>query len=159
MNMSEMKNVIASVFRKVGKPSMDEGEFVLALSFGFGWCSPEAARRFIHSAVSIGLMTREDDVLAPAFDVHAHELPAMYSPSAEVFSSPPKRDVLGEVLRRLSERMERDAVLEEIEHTHGQLKGMVHRQVVALLVAKKHGVDVDDLIDECMHMLLKQPSE
>lgn len=157
--MSEMKNVIASVFRKVGKPSMDEGEFVLALSFGFGWCSPEVARKFVQNAISIGLMTRKDDALTPAFDVHAHELPPMYSPSADVFSSPPKRDVLDEVLRRLSEKMEREVAIEEIEGTHGQLKGMVHREVAALLVAKKHGVDVDDLIDECMRMVLKQPSE
>ena len=150
--MSETENVIASVFKRVGKPSMSESEFVLALSFGFRWCPPEPARRFVRDAIARGLMKEEDGVLVPMFDVESHELPAMYSPPEEVFREGAKRDVLEQVLSRLP--IDRDAAIREIEDTHAQLKRAVHREVAALLVAKKHQIDVDDLIDECMQQIL-----
>ena len=151
--MRGTKNVIASVFKKVGKPSMSEREFVLALSFGFGWCSPELARRLISNAIAHRLMEKEDDTLTPMFDVDSHELPAMYSPPEGFFGQCAKGGLLEEVLLRLSKSTGGDA-LEEIDEMHVQLKGAVHREVAALLVAKKHQVAVDDLIDECMQWIL-----
>ena len=151
--MKGTKNVIASIFKKVGKPTMSESEFVLALSFGFGWCSPELARRLINNAIAHKLLRKEENLLIPMFDVDLHELPAMYSPPEEVFGQCAKKDLLEEVLSRLSGSTGGDT-LKEIDDMHTQLKGAVHREVAALLVAKKHQVAVDDLIDECMQWIL-----
>ncbi|MHC1601931.1 MAG: DUF2240 family protein [Methermicoccaceae archaeon] len=152
--MKETKNVVASTFKKVGKPTMSESEFVLALSFGFGWCSPELARRLINNAIAHKLLRKEENLLTPMFDVDSHELPAMYSPPEEVFEECTKRDLLEEVLLRLSKSTDGDT-LREVDDMHTQLKGAVHREVAALLVAKKHKVAVDDLIDECMQRILR----
>ena len=77
----------------------------------------------------------------------------MYSPPEEVFEECTKRALLEEVLLRLSKSTDGDT-LREVDDMHTQLKGAVHREVAALLVAKKHQIDVDDLIDECMQQIL-----
>jgi len=112
----------------------------------------ELARKLINNAVAHKLLRSEESLLTPMFDVDSHELPAMYSPPEEVFEERTKRDLLEELLLRLSKSTDGDA-LREVDDMHTQLKGEVHREVAALLVAKKHQVEVDDLIDECMQWI------
>lgn len=63
--------------------------------------------------------------------------------------------VLDRIIRRISEKTKRSAkeVLAEINRRHKELS-FLSIEVVALIVAKEHSVDVDDLIKEVEEIIL-----
>ena len=46
IEMDDVKKVIVSVFKRVGKPTISMNDFVFCLSFDLRWCPPDEAREF-----------------------------------------------------------------------------------------------------------------
>jgi|Deesub1362A_J573_1020465.scaffolds.fasta_scaffold00082_23 hypothetical protein len=149
--MEEMKKVIASVFRKVGKQSVSMNDFVFCLSFDFRWCPPDEAREFVKRGLAEGLLEADDNVFTPTFDLDGVDVPVAYRPPKEVFSKP---DLFERILSRLCKKMEKKEAISRINSLQERLK-ILDAEVVALIIARNMNIDVEDLIDETLVKYVK----
>ena len=150
--MDDVKKVIVSVFKRVGKPTISMNDFVFCLSFDLRWCPPDEAREFVKRALVEGMLEADDNTFKPTFDLDEVEVPVAYHPPRDVFSKP---DLFERILSRLCKKMDKKEAIARINSLQERLK-ILDAEVVALIIAKNIGIDVEDLIDEAIEKFVSE---
>jgi len=145
-----LRQIVAYVFRKKGGV-ISISEFVFALSLDLKWFSPDQAESVLANAEREGLVQVTGDMVEPSqsFNIHAVEIPIDFKPDKSVFL---EKTILDRTIDRLSGVMEKQELLRLINEKQESL-GIVEPDAVALLVARIHGIEVTDLIDEAYSRL------
>ena len=145
--MTDLIYTVSVPFKRKGKDSLKESEFVLALSFDLNWFSPDQAKKIVLAAEKAGLLKREGNILHPAFDLSSVEPPNGFKPG--VFEEE-ERSIFDRIIERITAEtgMDKRKVIALINKKRDELSKLVEIEVSAILVALEHGVSMDNLIDE-----------
>ncbi|KAF5410884.1 MAG: DUF2240 family protein [Euryarchaeota archaeon] len=149
-----LKQVISYVFRKKGG-TISISEFVFALSLDLKWFSPDQAESVLKTAEKEGLVQIVGDMVEPLLDPNSVEIPIDFKPDQSIFAEKTTETIFDRVIDRLqsSGAMGRPEIVHMIHEKQNGL-GIVGTDATALLVARIHGIDVTDLIDEAYDRLI-----
>src|SRR5947208_9130127 len=86
--MEELRNAIALVFKRKGRDSLSEREFVLSASMDLRWFPPRDAQRLLQVGLETKLLESRDGTIRPVFDVSAVEVPRDYVPTTAILAIP-----------------------------------------------------------------------
>lgn len=133
-----LRRAVAAPFQQRGVDSMSESEFVVALSLDRDWFSPDQAKTLVDVATGEGLLEREGDDVAAAFDAGAVEIPDGFVPDESVVQ---ERSTFERVLDAVVEKgVEKQEAVASINRLQADLG--VHIEAAAVLYARQQGVDV-----------------
>jgi len=142
-----LRTVIAAAFKSKGRKSMSKSELTYVLSFDLKWFSHDKSRQIVELAIEKGLLTEDGDNLMPAFDIDSVEVPVDFKPDLKKILS---TSVFDEIVQEIADRSGKDIgeVVAMINRRQEELGNLLDVEVVALLIAKKYGVDVTKYVDK-----------
>ncbi len=170
--MSELMVALAYLFRRKGGQPQQDKDLIHAVTFDLRWFGAAEAKAMLDAGLDEGLIVREGDRLKPNFDIKSVTLPIMHTPTEKFVaelractkgepanSSPERAPVFPKVLARLSEKtgMSKTDIMREINRKKEKLNMDI--EVVGLIIARKHGIDISDLIGECEAEILSRARE
>jgi hypothetical protein len=88
--MSDLETSIAMLFRRKGKESLTEREFVFSASMETRWFSPKEAQKLLDAAITGGYLQKKNGSVFPTFDFSKVEVPLDYKPTKEMLDQVPK---------------------------------------------------------------------
>ena len=144
--MSELQKSIALLFRRKGKDSLTEREFVFSASMELRWFSPKEAQKLLDLGLTGGYLKRMNGGISPTFDYSTIEVPLDYKPGKEIFDNAPKReqDLFSEIVDKIvrSKSVPKREVVSRVNRKQ-ELLG-IDVEPAALLVASDYGLSVED---------------
>ncbi len=146
--MKELELAIAQVFRKKGKASMTEKDFVFAVSLDFRWLTPKEAQKLLDIGLESKLLASEGGKIKPTFDYRELEVPKGYSISPELLQkgTPPKEDFM-KMIDEISLKSSLPAkdVISQVNSVQDSMG--VDVEVATLVVARNLGLDISGYLD------------
>ncbi len=139
-----LKQVVTYVFRRKGGV-IPISEFVFALSLDLKWFSPDQAESVLKSAEKNELVKITEDLVEPLFDPGSVEVPIDFRPDQSILEEK-TLTIFDQVVERLSAVGSKPEIIRMI-HEEQDILRIVEPDAVALLIARKFGIDVADLID------------
>jgi hypothetical protein len=144
--LENLKQTIAVLFRRKGKSSMTEKEFVFSASIDMRWFTPRTAQQLLDLALRLNLLKKTDSEISPNFDIEEIEVPLEFKPTEDILEVKPE-NLLSKLIGRLEssgiERKELVARINEIQHDYG-----LEPEVAALMLGNNLGVDIKQYIPE-----------
>ena len=144
--MSQLKQIIAFLFRRKGSDVLSEKEFSLSLSMDMHWFSPKESSQLIEKALSSKLLIKTEKGLKPNFDYKKIEIPSDFKPSKDILEY--KEDVFLSIVNEVSEKtgIDKKNIIAEINRRQDELN--IEIETAALLLAKKHNLNVSKFLDD-----------
>ncbi|MGB9940910.1 DUF2240 family protein [Methanosarcina sp.] len=163
--MEELKRVVSVPFKKTLSASLSEKDFEYSLAFDLKWFSPKIASKVREKALEEGLLSLKAGALVPCFNVESIRLPHAFKPSENFLenqkSSGGKTQVKEEisfeqVLEFISadSGINRQKLVSEINSMQDRLSYLVDIRIVALIVAKKFGCDIEAIFGKVARSVL-----
>ncbi|MFQ5883479.1 MAG: DUF2240 family protein [Thermoplasmata archaeon] len=146
--MNELKQTVAMLFSRKGKPSMTETNFILMASMGFRWFPPKDAQKLLDIAIETNLVTRKDGEIVPNFDLKSVEIPLDFSPGAEILRTRSKEmDLFSQVLERIQSESQTDekGLISRLNSIQSDMDITI--EVAALIVGRELGVDLSSFYE------------
>ncbi|MDG5778680.1 DUF2240 family protein [Haloarculaceae archaeon H-GB2-1] len=141
-----LRTAVAVPFQQSGRDTMDESEFVVALSLDRDWFSPDQAKRLVDVAASEGLLDRDADDLQITFDPSGVSVPDDFAPDESLLQ---ERTTFERVLGALVEEgVEKQTAVAAINSLQTDLGVTV--EAAAVVYANGQGIDVSDLADRAL---------
>ena len=145
--MEEVKKAIAFLFKRKGRETMSEKDFVMSASMDLGWFPPKEAQRLMQLGLDSKLLLVAEGKLKLSFDAAGMDIPLDYKPPPTLLLAgvtPPS--VFVKVLERIiaATKLERKQVVSMINSTQDLMD--MEAEVAALIVGRDLGVDVSDLL-------------
>lgn len=152
--MTELLFTAAMPFKRKGTDTIRETEFVMALSMDLCWFKPDTARDFISSAIEKGIISREGDMLKAQFDFNDVQIPVGFKPDVSLFH---EKEVFEQIIERIiiNTGLEKQKIIAEVNKSRSEKGGLFSIEVLGILMAREHGIQVDDLIGKSYRDLLK----
>lgn len=166
--MEELKNVVSAPFKKNLAPSLTEKDFEFSLAFDLKWFSPKTASEVKARALEAGLLSLKDGVIIPCFDIESVRLPHAFKPPENFLELNEKSRKSGSAGRHREEisfdqvldfisadtGVNRQRLVSDINSMQDQLFYLVDIRVVALIVAKKFGCNIERIFDKVSRAVL-----
>ncbi len=164
--MEELKRVVSVPFKKNLVSSLSVKDFEFSLAFDLKWFSPKTASKVKDRALEAGILSLKDSVLVPGFDIESIRIPHAYKPPENFLEGqensgkkPPsiREDISFEqILEFISADTgtNRQRLVSEINSMQERLFYLVDIRIVALIVAKKFGCDVEAVFDKVSKSVL-----
>ena len=148
-----LEKLIAFLFQTTGKDRLTEKEIYMILSFKLGWLTPAEGKKAIQKALEKNLIKKEGEEIIPNFDYRSIDIPFEFKFDAKMLEV--EEDLYSKIVARVvkSKNIGEKKVREEIEELAE--KNDIYKEVAALVIAKRYGLDIDDLIDEAWKMVRK----
>ena len=148
-----LEKLIAFLFQTTGKDRLTEKEIYMILSFKLGWLTPAEGKKAIQKALEKNLIKKEGDEIIPNFDYRSIDIPFEFKFDSKMLEM--EEDLYSKIVARVvkSKNIGEKKVREEIEELAE--KNDIYKEVAALVIAKRYGLDIDDLIDEAWKMVRK----
>ena len=148
-----LEKLIAFLFQTTGKDRLTEKEIYMILSFKLGWLTPAEGKKAIQKALEKNLIKKEGDEIIPNFDYRSIDIPFEFKFDSKMLEM--EEDLYSKIVARVvkSKNIGEKKVREEIEELAE--KNDIYKEVAALVIAKRYGLDIDDLIDEAWKMVKK----
>ena len=133
-----LRTVVAAPFRGKGRDRLAESEFVVALSLDRDWVSPDQASRVVELAEEAGLLERDGDELAPAFDLEDVTVPGGFAPDESMLVERSPFELAVDAL--VAAGIEKREAVAGINRLQAELDVTV--EAAAVVFAAREGVDV-----------------
>lgn len=133
-----LRTVVAAPFRGKGRARLAESEFVVALSLDRDWFSPDQASRVVELAVDAGLLERDGEELAPAFDPEDVPVPGGFAPDESMLVERSPFELVVDAL--VAGGVEKREAVAGINRLQAELDVTV--EAAAVVYAAREGVDV-----------------
>lgn len=144
-----LRRAVAAPFQQRGVDRMSESEFVVALSLDRDWFSPDQAKTLVDVATGEGLLDREGDDVAAAFEAGTVEIPDGFVPDESVVQ---ERSTFERVLDAVVEEgVEKQEAVASINRLQADLG--LHIEAAAVLYARQQGVDVTEFVQRAREEL------
>ncbi len=147
---------IAAPFRHARKEQLKRNEIVYYLSFKQHWMNIDQANILISRAEEEGLIESQGDMIRPLFDLSAVEIPLGYKPGSSVFE---RSDPVDDLLSRISQNTgipRAQLVAEQNRVVQEQFGGNLRSEAAVVLMARRHGVEFQDLLPALREHLIKK---
>lgn len=142
--MEELKRTIAVLFRRKGKGSITEKEFVFSASIDLRWFSPKAAQKLLDIALQLNLISRRNGELSPNFNIEDIHVPLEFKPTEDILNIQ-EESLLSRIISKLSEsKLERRDLVARINAL--QKRFGVDIEIAALILGNDLGMDMKELI-------------
>jgi len=153
--MSDILYTAAMPFKRKGVDSMKENDFVMALSMDLNWFKPAAARAFVKTAMEMGILSMEIDMIKAQFNVEDVEIPVGFIPNSASFT---KIDIFEQIIERIMENTgdNKQSIIARINQKKNETRGLFTIEVLGILLAREYGIQVDDLIGRSYEELLRK---
>ncbi len=141
--MNELKQTVAMIFSRKGRPSMTERDFILTASMDFRWFPPKDSQKLLEVALEAELVTRKDGDVIANFDPKSVEIPLDFSPGPEVLRRRPQEtDLFTQILGRITagSEVEEKRLISKINSVQSSMDITI--EVAALIVGRELGVDL-----------------
>jgi len=148
-----LEKLIAFLFQTTGKDRLTEKEIYMILSFKLGWLTPAEGKKAIQKALEKNLIKKEGEEIIPNFDYKSIDIPFEFKFDSKMLEV--EEDFYSKIVARIvgSKNIGEKKVRKEIEELAE--KNDIYKEVAALVIAKRYGLDIDDLIDEAWKMVKK----
>lgn len=145
--MEELKKLISFIFQRSGKGKMLEKDIYMILSFELGWMTPKQGKKVIEKSLELGLIKKDGEEIIPNFDYKSVEIPLGFKFDAEKIEEM-EMDLLSKIIARIvkNSKFGEKKIREEIRKISENLD--IYPEIAALLLAKKYGIEINDLIME-----------
>ncbi|MFB6201257.1 MAG: DUF2240 family protein [Halorhabdus sp.] len=144
-----LRRAVAAPFVQAGSDTLPRSDFVVDLSLDRDWFSPEQAKRLIDVAASEGLLTVEADTLVLAVDPASVTVPPEFTPDESILR---ERSAFERVLDAIvTEDIEKQEAVAAINGLQSELA--ITLEAAAVLYARRHGIDVDDIAERVLEDL------
>lgn len=149
--IQEARKLLAFLFQRSGKESLNENEIYMTLSYELGWLTPAEAKQFIQRGLEQELLEETDDGYTPTFDPSAVDVPLGFEVDGSIVQTESQDlvTVITDVLvgQNMSEKQARSLIEERAEKEH------IIPEVAALLVAHEQGMDVRPYLEQARKAL------
>lgn len=163
--MEELKRVVSVPFKKTLAASLSEKDFEYSLAFDLKWFSPKVASKVKEKALEAGFLSLKAGSLVPCFDVESIRLPHAFKPSENFLENEknsgkkaPIREEISfeQVLEFISADagVNRQKLVSEINSMQDRLSYLVDIRIVALIVAKKFGCNIEVIFEKVARSVL-----
>jgi len=144
MDEIRLKNIVASPFISRGINEIDRKTFVNYLSMNMGWLSPAVVEDLIEISEVYGLLWVEDDTIKPLFDLKETSLRG-FNP-AGIEDDLKKENVLLDIFQfMIDTKLEKRKLIEEIKELRAKFNDVVHMEVIALLLCRRHNLEYPEI--------------
>ncbi|KKG10878.1 DUF2240 family protein [Methanosarcina sp. 2.H.A.1B.4] len=160
--MEELKRVVSAPFKKNLTGSLPEKDFEFSLAFDLKWFSPKTASEVKGRALEAGLLSLKDGALLPCFDVESVRLPHAFKPPEDFLKlngkpGKPDKSSAGRHREEISFEqildfvsadtgVNRQRLVSEINSMQDRLAYLVDIRIVALIVARKFGCEIEGIL-------------
>jgi hypothetical protein len=136
-----LKKTIAVLFRRKGKDTLTEKEFVFSASIDMRWFSPKAAQRLLDLSLKLNLISKSNGELRPNFDMDGVSVPMDFKPGEDILDASVE-DVFSSILGRLKQSaINQEELLRRIDDYIEKFG--IEREVAALMLGKELGIDLE----------------
>jgi len=148
-----LEKLIAFLFQTTGKDRLTEKEIYMILSFKLGWLTPADGKRAIQKALEKNLIKKEGDEIIPNFDYKSIDIPFEFKFDAKMLEM--EEDLYSKIVARImnNRNVGEKKIREEIEEVAE--KNDIYKEVAALVIAKRYGIEIDDLVKEAWETVKK----
>src|SRR5512136_3214429 len=144
--MNDIERSIALLFKRRGKESLTEREFVFSASMDMRWFSPKDAQKLLDVGLTGGLLKKKDGIVSPTFDWEGIDVPIDYKPNKHILEVAPKqdRDLFSEIVDSIvkTKSVPKREVVSRVNKKQEMLG--IDVEPAALLVASDYGLNVDN---------------
>jgi len=136
-----LRLTIASAFKSKGKRKMTISELIYTLSLDLKWFSHEISKKVVERALDMGIIVKENGDVVLGFDLNEINIPPNFKPDIRrVLSS----SVFDEVVADISFKSGKSVpeVIAEVNQLQEKFNYLLEIEVVALILARKHGIDI-----------------
>jgi hypothetical protein len=163
--MEELKRVVSVPFKKTLAASLSEKDFEYSLAFDLKWFSPKIASKVKEKALEAGLLSLKSGALVPCFNVESVRVPHAFKPSEDFLENqkssggrePVKEEISFEqILEFISADtgVNRQKLVSEINSMQDRLSYLVDIRIVALIIAKRFGCDIEEVFGKVARSVL-----
>ncbi|MDI6708636.1 MAG: DUF2240 family protein [Candidatus Thermoplasmatota archaeon] len=152
--MSALEQTIAYIFKRKGKQEMSVKDFIYSLSIDLHWFSPDECKKLLNICIKSNLIIEENDTIKPNFAIENISIPLEFKPTKEILEY--KKDLFIELVRELESvtKLDKKAIVAEINKLQSELN--IEIDVAALLLAKKHNIDISYYIKELENVIAER---
>lgn len=140
--MNELLLVTAAPFKHHATNTLSIKDFDFSLSFDLKWMSPEDASKVRNNALTAGLIEIKDNKIIPTFNPNTVQIQAGFHPSGTVLEQQSLLDVIMQEISACSGKTNRN-IAALISNKQELLANMVDIEIVALIIAKEIGCDIN----------------
>lgn len=150
--MTDLRQTVALLFKRKGRETLTEKDFVFSASMDLHWFSPREAQRLLDISRERGLLTFEEGRLRPTFNVREVSVPLDFTPSAALLEDS-SVDLFEELVTHIAARAEASPkeVVSQVNGLQGRLG--IYGEVAALLVGLRLGVDMSGLRERVQRLV------
>ncbi len=138
------------LFRRKGRDSLTEKEFVFSASMELRWFSPKEAQRLLDLGLTGGYLQRKNGGVSPTFDYSKIEVPIDYRPGQDIFKNIKTRnaDLFSEIVEKIvkTKSVPKREVVSRVNKKQ-ELLG-IDVEPAALLVLSDYGLSVESAFIE-----------
>ncbi|MFA5332757.1 MAG: DUF2240 family protein [Methanoregula sp.] len=146
---------IAAPFKHTRKTGMRKNELIYYYALDRKWMSTEQANLLLHQAEEDGLLSQENGVFTPRFDLAGVTIPIGFKPTSAIFE---RNDPTQELISRIAKArnvQETEIVADMNKVIKEQFDGNLLPAAALVLLAKKDAVLFDDLMDALRQSMKK----
>ncbi len=142
-----LRLAVAAPFRHTRKAAMRKNELVYYYALDRKWMSTDQAGLLLRRAEEEGLLTQENGLYSPRFDISGITLPVGFKPGASVLErQDPVQELIGRIARKRSAD-ETEVVAEMNQLIHDSFDNNLLPPAALVILAREYQVPFDDLLD------------
>jgi len=146
---SELSKCLSILFRQKGKDVLSEREFVYAVSMDLHWFPPKDAQKLLEISLKKGLLTLNQGLLSPAFELSEDSIQLDYRPPKQLIAAADTGKTRGdnlflELVRKISasSKLPKKEIVSSINRTQDKMG--VDAEVAALVIARGLGIEIGE---------------
>jgi hypothetical protein len=142
-----LKITISAPFKHTRKTGMRKNELVYYYALDRKWMSTEQANMLLIRAEEDGLLSQQNGVFSPRFDIHEVIVPVGFKPTSSIFErNDPSQELIARIAK--SQGIQETAVVSEMNRIiKEQFDGNLLPAAALVLLAKKYNVPFKDQRD------------
>ena len=143
----ELVTALALLYKKKGKTTLTEKEFVFSASMDFRWFTPKEAQKFLDIALDSGLAESKDDSISLTFNNKSVNIPKGFKPKIEHLKrQPAPKGLFLEIVDHVSKESggSNKEIIARINKKQERME--IEAEIAALLVANELAVDISKYV-------------
>jgi hypothetical protein len=150
-----LRITVAAPFKHTRKTGMRKNELVYYYALDRKWMSTDQANLILRRAEEEGLMSLENGIYTPRFDLATITIPIGFKPTSAIFErNDPAQVLIGRIVKATT-MQETDIVAEMNQTIRDGFDSHLLPPAALILLAKKYGVPFEDLSDVLMQGVKK----
>ncbi|MDH2905451.1 MAG: DUF2240 family protein [Methanomassiliicoccales archaeon] len=141
-DIQALKTAVSAIFRRKGKKTITEEEFVFAASMELRWFPPDRAALFLRNAKRAGLILQKEGGICPSFDINSKDIKQVITPPLTIAEEP--GDAAAEIVEAIASslRLSKSEAMARVNRVRKELN--LETAAAAVLVGLKEHLDMSE---------------